>query len=62
VETAKNGAEVFKKVRAGYYSAIISDVEMPLMNGIEFYKKAREISPSRPLTVTATCSFVCSCC
>ncbi|MBE9529056.1 MAG: response regulator [Proteobacteria bacterium] len=45
VDTAKNGAEAFKKVRAGYYSAIISDVNMPMMNGIEFYKKASKISP-----------------
>jgi CheY-like chemotaxis protein len=45
VDTAKSGAEACAKLCAGDYAAIISDVKMPNMNGIEFYKKACEINP-----------------
>ena len=45
VDIARNGAEAFEKVSTGYYSAVISDVEMPVMDGVEFYRKAREIIP-----------------
>jgi len=45
VDTARNGAEAFEKVSSGSYSAVISDVEMPVMDGVEFYMKARDIIP-----------------
>lgn len=45
VDTAHNGAEAFEKLSSGYYSAVISDVEMPVMDGVEFYMKARDIAP-----------------
>ena len=45
VDTANNGAEAFEKLSSGYYSAVISDVEMPVMDGVEFYRKASEIIP-----------------
>jgi len=45
VDTARNGAEAFEKLNSGYYSAVISDVEMPVMDGVEFYRKASEIIP-----------------
>jgi len=45
VDTARNGAEAFEKLSSGHYSAVISDVEMPVMDGVEFYSKAREIIP-----------------
>lgn len=43
VETAANGREALQKVQGKYYAAIISDVNMPVMNGIDFYKKAIEL-------------------
>lgn len=38
VDTAQNGAEVvknFKNSAAGYYSMILMDIQMPIMNGLE---------------------------
>ena len=40
VETAYNGEEGLKKVQMNFYNIIISDIDMPLMDGINFYKKA----------------------
>lgn len=45
VETAANGEEGLKKLSEKYFSAIVADVDMPVMDGIEFYKKAVETYP-----------------
>ncbi len=45
VDTAQNGEEALVKIGSAHYSAIITDVEMPKMDGIAFYKKALEIIP-----------------
>ena len=45
VNTARNGEDALHKVAADHYSAIITDVDMPVMDGIKFYKKALEIIP-----------------
>lgn len=45
VETARNGAEAYQKASRDYYPVIISDVDMPVMNGIEFYKKMKRTHP-----------------
>jgi CheY-like chemotaxis protein len=36
VETAPNGAEALKKAIHHYYAVIVSDINMPVMNGIDF--------------------------
>ena len=46
IETASNGSEALEKLREKYYAAIISDVNMPVMDGVDFYKKAVELYPS----------------
>ncbi|MBI3754956.1 MAG: response regulator [Deltaproteobacteria bacterium] len=46
VETAANGDEGLKKIGGKYFAAIVTDVDMPIMDGIEFYKKAVEIYPN----------------
>ncbi len=46
IERAVNGEEALKKLGEKYYSAIISDVNMPVMDGIEFYKRAVEKFPN----------------
>ena len=46
IETAANGKEALEKVQEKYYAAIISDVNMPVMDGIDFYKRAVELYPS----------------
>ena len=45
VDTARNGKEALNKVINYYYDVIISDVQMPLMDGIEFYKEACKAVP-----------------
>ena len=46
IETAANGKKALEKVQEKYYAAIISDVNMPVMDGIDFYKRAVELYPS----------------
>ncbi len=46
VDTAENGKEALMKVTDSYYDVIISDIEMPLMNGIDFCKEALKIVPN----------------
>jgi two-component system response regulator YesN len=45
VDIARNGKEALDKVINYYYDVIISDVQMPLMDGIEFYKRACKAVP-----------------
>lgn len=41
VETAVNGADGWNAVRVGKYDLIVTDVDMPRMNGLEFVKAIR---------------------
>ncbi len=57
IETAANGEEGLKKVGEKYFSVVVTDMDMPIMNGIEFCKKAIEMYPNikeRFLFFTAT--------
>ena len=45
VETAANGRDGLAKVKEKYFDVIISDVKMPVMDGIEFYQAAAAIDP-----------------
>lgn len=45
IENAKNGDEALLKVAEHPFSAIVADVDMPVMNGIEFYKRAVDKYP-----------------
>jgi len=42
VETAGSPCEAIPKLQVGGYDAVVSDYEMPGMNGITFLKKIRE--------------------
>lgn len=46
VETAANGQEALDKLSRKYYAAVLSDVDMPVMNGIELFRKAVEAYPN----------------
>ncbi len=42
IETASNGKEAFKMACSAYYAVIISDIDMPEMNGIAFYQELKQ--------------------
>ncbi|MEI8611336.1 response regulator [Enterovibrio sp. Hal110] len=43
VETANDGAEALSKAKSGDYDVIISDVNMPNMDGLEFVRQVRAV-------------------
>lgn len=57
VDSAPDGRAALRKLGDRYYAAIITDVEMPVMNGVEFFKEACRAYPgvgSRFIFFTAT--------
>lgn len=44
-EMASDGQSALEMVRQHFYNAIVSDIEMPGMDGLEFYQKAIEYDP-----------------
>jgi two-component system chemotaxis response regulator CheY len=51
VEEACDGAEGYAKATAGSYSAIITDLNMPNMSGLDFIKKFRAHPASRGVPI-----------
>jgi two-component system, chemotaxis family, chemotaxis protein CheY len=57
IEKASDGLEALEKASTHHYDAIVSDVQMPVMDGPEFYKRLARTDPqvhSRLLFFTAT--------
>ena len=46
VEIAKNGEEALKMAANRYYAVIISDIDMPIMSGIDFYESLKKTHPN----------------
>ncbi|HJV18823.1 MAG TPA: sigma-54 dependent transcriptional regulator [Sediminibacterium sp.] len=49
VEEAADGEEGFKKLKAGSFDAVLCDIKMPKLDGIEFLQKAKEVAPDVPV-------------
>ncbi len=45
IDCTANGSEALEKAAERDYTVILSDIEMPVMNGIEFHKKLKELHP-----------------
>jgi len=45
VHTAGNGISALRKLEKKYFAAIISDISMPLMGGVDFYRSAEKRYP-----------------
>jgi CheY-like chemotaxis protein len=45
VETPTNGQDAMNKVREHFFNVVISDIDMPVMGGLEFYQRAVEMDP-----------------
>ena len=46
IETAINGAQALEKTEATYFDVIISDVDLPVMSGLEWYFSALKHDPT----------------
>jgi CheY-like chemotaxis protein len=42
IDTAADGAAALAKIKENFYDLIISDIDMPIMDGLELYKNAAE--------------------
>lgn len=51
VTEAKDGAEAWSHVRSRHFDAIVSDIEMPHLNGIELTKKVRALTEYREVPI-----------
>jgi CheY-like chemotaxis protein len=45
IDVARNGREGLRLVKENYYDLIISSVEIPIVDGLQFFTEARIISP-----------------
>lgn len=45
VQTAMNGEEGVKKIQSEFFDAILTDIKMPIMDGIELLKTAKIVNP-----------------
>ncbi|VAW38511.1 hypothetical protein MNBD_DELTA02-622 [hydrothermal vent metagenome] len=59
VERASNGLEAIKMTEVRDYDAIITDVMMPVMDGIGFYKKLTDTSPHLMDKVIFISGYIC---
>jgi DNA-binding NarL/FixJ family response regulator len=51
VTSVPSATEALELIRKTYFDVIISDYEMPVMNGIEFLKKVRKKYPGFPFII-----------
>ncbi len=51
VTEAKDGGEAWSHIRSRHFDAIVSDIEMPNLNGIELTKKARALAEYREVPI-----------
>jgi CheY-like chemotaxis protein len=40
VESSEDGRDALEKVRQQFFNVIVSDISMPAMNGLDFYREA----------------------
>lgn len=53
VDEAADGAEGFKMFREKQYDAVLCDIKMPKMDGLEFLEKAKEANPDVPIVMVS---------
>jgi CheY-like chemotaxis protein len=58
IDRAKNGLEALSMVNSNRYDLIITDINMPVMNGLEFYKELTLNAPDMKKKVIFTTSHL----
>ena len=53
VDLATNGQEGLDKLALNTYHIVITDIRMPIMDGIEMIEKIKELYPQQPILVTS---------
>jgi CheY-like chemotaxis protein/anti-sigma regulatory factor (Ser/Thr protein kinase) len=53
VDTAKDGAEAIAKARTGKYAAILMDMQMPNLNGLEATRQIRQLPDHQHIPIIA---------
>jgi putative nucleotidyltransferase with HDIG domain len=51
VDTAANGGEGLSKVKSKYYDTVLTDIQMPKMDGLELLKQIKEYDPALPVVM-----------
>lgn len=51
VTTAKDGAQGFKKFKSGHFDIILTDINMPILSGLEMSKKIKEVDKDQPIII-----------
>ncbi|WNY98603.1 hybrid sensor histidine kinase/response regulator [Sulfurospirillum sp. 'SP'] len=53
VDVASNGEEGLLKLAQNRYHLVITDIRMPIMDGVEMIEKIKELYPQQPILVTS---------
>jgi len=56
VDTARSGAEGLLKFTQNRYDFVITDIEMPELNGLEMSEQIKEINPNMPIVIISAYS------
>ncbi len=54
VDTAENGQQALELAKKNAYNIVISDINMPVMNGLEFLKEFRSFNRTTPVLMLTT--------
>ncbi len=54
VDTAENGQEALQLAKKNTYDIVISDINMPVMDGLQFLKEFREMNKRTPVLMLTT--------
>ena len=60
VQTASNGFEAIDKFKRSKFSAVITDVKMPEMSGMEVLEQVKKISPRIPVIMITAHGTICN--
>lgn len=57
LESVNSGEEAISEIEKNPFDVILMDVKMPILNGVETFKKIKNISPKTPVIMITAFSF-----